>query len=145
MISETSMNSENSTVNDAQKKVTFASFSIITVEKSCRHRSIFIPRFHDSKFIPSFSHSIPSTRFLPCFLISLLPQREKVVRTHKKLLLYLAFKSLYNSGAEWELITPCKRHKFQVSEASVSAVKAFVLLGIFVYYHGNAISHELKW
>src|SRR5436190_20048730 len=48
-------------------------------------------------FILSFSLSFqfPLTRLLPCFLASM-PQREKVVRTHKKLLLYLAFKSLYN-------------------------------------------------
>src|SRR5438477_3886554 len=56
-------------------------------------------------FILSFSRSLSLSNFhrrdcflaslLPCFLASM-PQREKVVRTHKKLLLYLAFKSLYN-------------------------------------------------
>ena len=31
-------------------------------------------------------------------------EREKVVHMHKKLLPYLAFKSLYSSGTEWAYI-----------------------------------------
>jgi len=80
----------------------FNSFLSITVDKSCRHR---MHLFHENYFISSFLHSLVLSLFpisvdeiaslLPCFLASM-PQREKVVRTHKKLLLYLAFKSLYN-------------------------------------------------
>ena len=102
----------------------------ITVDKSCRHR------MHLHSFILSFSHFLhslilfPLMRLLPCFLASfkvpqrekvtsLLPyfQREKVVRTHKKLLPKLECKSLYNSGAQWELITPRRTTKSKVSEA----------------------------
>ena len=101
------------------------SLSIITVDKSCRHRMHFhskIPRFQVHSFIPSFSLS--NFRRLPCFLASL-PQREKVICTHKKLLPYLAFKSLYNSGAEWELITPTKHHLSDVSERIFPLWKAW--------------------
>src|SRR5436190_1907752 len=84
------------------KESYLASFLSITVDKSCRHR---MHLFHENYFISSFLHSLVLSLFpisvdeiaslLPCFLASM-PQREKVVRTHKKLLLYLAFKSLYN-------------------------------------------------
>ena len=72
----------------------FNSFLSITVDKSCRHQ---MHLFHENYFISSFSncHSLfPISVSL--LLPSLLPKRERVVRTHKKLLPYLAFKSLYN-------------------------------------------------
>ena len=70
----------------------------------------------------SFLHSLililcfqfPSTTFLPCF------QREKKSYVRSRSYYHIWHLNLCTtSGAEWELITPCKHHNSDVSEENI--------------------------